>query len=62
MTGQNIQKHGNGSWTFLNHEELEIKCRLFQISTFLQRRRETLKEYRDTYREELLQEAMEITK
>ena len=62
MTGQHIQKHGDGSWTYPNHEELEMKSGLFPVSTYIQRRRGTLRKYMETYREDLLQEAIEITR
>ena len=62
MTGQHIQKHWEGSWTYPNHEDLERKCGLFSIRTYIQRRRGTLRKYMESYREDLLQEAMAITK
>ena len=62
MTEQHIQKHGDGSWTYPNHEELERKCGLFSIRNCIQRRRETLRKYMKTCREDLMQEAMEITR
>ena len=60
MTGKHIQEHRYGSYTYLNHKEFESKCRLFSIGTYIQRGRETLRQYIETYRKDFLQEAMEI--
>ena len=43
MTGQHIQKYGNGSLIYPNHEELKQKYGLFSIRTYIQRRRGTLR-------------------
>ena len=60
ITGQHIQKHRDGFWTYPDHEELERKYRLFSVSTYIQRRRGTPRKYMETYREDLLQKTMKI--
>jgi hypothetical protein len=61
MTGQHIRKDDDGIWTFPDHKELEWKCGLFPIETYIERRRGTLRKYLDENRAELLEEAMEMT-
>ena len=48
MTEQHIQKHEDGSCTYLNHEEFEKKCDFFSIRTNIQRRRGTMKKYMES--------------
>ena len=55
MTGKHI-RNINDSWEYPDHEKLLKDCRLFPISTYIQRRRGTLREYFMKYREELLNE------
>jgi len=57
MTGEHICKNNNGTWTYPNHGELERKCGLFLIETYIKRRRETLRKYLEEFRSELLEEA-----
>ena len=56
MTGKHIRKI-NDLWEYPNHEELLKICKLFPVDIYIQRRRGTLKNYFDKYREELLAEA-----
>ena len=58
MTGQHIKKNGDGTWTVPNHKELEKKCGLFPIETYIRRRRGTLRKYLDENKVELLEEAV----
>ena len=43
ITGKHIQKLGDGSWIYPNHDELFEKCNLKPINEYIKRRRETLK-------------------
>ena len=62
MTRQHIQKHADRSWTYLNYEEFDKKFGLLSRRTYIQRKRGTLRKYMETYREDFLQETMEITR
>ena len=55
MTGEHICKNNNGTWTYPNHGELERKCGLFSIETYIKRRRGTLRKYLEEFRSELLE-------
>ena len=57
MTGQHIKKKGDGSWEYPNHLELEKKCGLFSIETYIKRRRGTLRKYLEEHKKDLLVEA-----
>ena len=62
MTGQDIQRHWGGSWTYPNYKELGRTSGLISTSTYIQRRKRRLKIYIETYSKYLLQEAMENTR
>ena len=56
MTGHHIRKRGE-KWEHPNHELLAKQCRLFDIDTYIARRRGTLREYMDEFRKDLLDHA-----
>ena len=58
MSGKHIQKNQDGTWSYPNHAALEKKCGLFDIKTYIKRRRGTLRKYLEEYRPELLERAM----
>ena len=60
MTGQHIQKISDHKWTYLNHEKLLKKCKLFPMDIYLERRRGTLRDYFNKYRSELLNEMQQL--
>ena len=57
MTGRHIKKNQDGTWSYLNHGILEQECGLFPITTYIQRRRGTLRKYLEDYRADLLESA-----
>ena len=59
MTGQHIRKMGE-EWEYPNHGDLMLKCGLFDIKTYIERRRGTLRKYIEENRANLLIEAMKI--
>ena len=61
MTGQHIRQDSDGTWTYPDHKELEKKCGLFPIGTYVERRRGTLRKYLEENRAEMLEEAMAMT-
>ena len=58
MTGQHIRKVTDEIWNCPSSKEVMKKCQLFPIEIYLQQRRGTLRRYFDTFREELIQQAM----
>ena len=57
MTSRHIKKNQDGTWQYPDHESLQWKCGLFDIETYIKRRRGTLRKYLEEYRPELLEEA-----
>ena len=57
MTGQHIRKGGDDKWEYPDHGELMRKCKLFEMETYIERRRGTLRKYLEEHRETLLGEA-----
>ena len=57
MTGQHIRKGGDDEWEYPDHGELMRKCKLFEMETYIERRRGTLRKYLEEHRETLLGEA-----
>ena len=57
VTGRHIRKNQDGTWQYPDHESLQWKCGLFDIETYIKRRRGTLRKYLKEYRPELLEEA-----
>ena len=44
-------------WVYPDHESLERTCGLFDMNTYIKRRRGTLREYFEKFRPDLLREA-----
>ena len=61
MTGQHIRKSGE-DWSYPVHDDLLVKCRLFSIETYIERRRGTLLEYLKKYRAGLLEGKKHVRK
>ena len=59
MTGTHICKLSDKEWVFPDHSELLLKCRLFPMSIYLERRRGTLREYIEKNRGDLIQKMVE---
>ena len=57
MTGEHIKK-GDGDWEYPDRDELEKKCGLFSIETYIERRRGTLRKYLEKKKENLIREAI----
>ena len=57
MTGKHIPKKNETEWVYPDHEELFLECGLFDIETYIERQRGTLRAYLEAYRKELLVEA-----
>ena len=57
MNNQHIRKVGEEQWEIPNHADLEWKCGLFDIGTYVERRRGTLRKYLEEFRADLLREA-----
>ena len=62
MTGQHIKKLEDDKWQYPCHEDLQWKCGLFSIETYIERRRGTLHKYLDEYRVTLMKEAAKTRK
>ena len=62
MTGKHITKNEDGTWEYPCHTDLQWKCGLFNIETYVERRRGTLRKYLTDNRGELLEEAMQTRK
>ena len=52
MTSQHIRKNEDGTWTHPDHKDLEKRCGLFSIETYVERRRGTLRKYLEENRSE----------
>ena len=57
ITGEHIRKVGD-RWEYPDQVELQKKCGLFSIETYVERQRGTLWAYFGEHRKELLEEAM----
>ena len=57
MTNSHIRKLEGDRWRYPNHGELEFQCGLFDIDTYIKRRRGTLREYLEKNRVDLLRGA-----
>ena len=57
MNNQHIRKVGEEQWEIPNHVDLEWKCGLFDIGTYVERRRGTLRKYLEEFRADLLRGA-----
>ena len=57
MTGRHIRKLDDGTWQHPCHKDLQWKCGLFDIETYVERRRGTLRKYLEDNRKELMNEA-----
>ena len=62
MTGRHIRKLEDSKWTYPNHDILLKECSLFDIDTYIQRRRGTLRSYLEENRTELLDSAIKTRK
>ena len=62
MTSQHIKKKEDGTFEYPCHEDLQWKCGLFSIETYIERRRGTLHKYMEENRTELMEEARGTTK
>ena len=61
-TNEHIKKTQDGKFEYPCHEDLQWKCGLFSIETYIQRRRGTLHKYLEENRGELMEEARQTTK
>ena len=59
MTGRHITKNQDGTWKYPCHVDLQWQCGLFNIETYVERRRGTLRKYLEEFRPALLKEAMQ---
>ena len=57
MTGKHIKKTSNDTWEYPRHKELLTECCLEEITTYIERRRTTLKNYLEANKRDLLREA-----
>ena len=57
MTGKHIRKLATGEWEYPKHKELMDECKLFDMDTYIKRRRGTLRKYLEEHRSDLLREA-----
>ena len=57
MTNSHIRKVDGNRWEYPNHGELEFQCGLFDMETYIKRRRGTLRKYLEEHRGDLLREA-----
>ena len=55
MTGKHIRKVGEDKWEYPDHQKLLLKCNLFPIEIYLERRRGTLWEYLNKNKKELVE-------
>merc|ERR1711986_52946 len=54
MTGDHIRKMGEDKWEYPDHHKLFMKCNLFPMEVYLERRRGTLWEYLNKNKKELV--------
>ena len=57
MTNNHIRKLDENEWVYPDHDSLERTCGLFDMNTYIKRRRGTLREYFEKFRPDLLREA-----
>ena len=57
MTRRHITKNQGGRGEYLCHVNLEWKCSLFDIKTYMEKRRGTLRKYLEEFQSKLLKEA-----
>ena len=62
MTGQHIKKKADGTYKYPCHKDLQWKCGLFSIETYIERRRGTLNKYMEENQSKLMEEARRTTK
>ena len=55
MTNNHIRKVGDEEWQYPNHDVLERNCGLFDMETYIKRRRGTLWRYLEDHRADLLE-------
>ena len=56
MTNSHIRKLYGDNWEYPDHGELELKCGLFGMETYIKQRRGALREYLENNREDFLRE------
>ena len=57
MNNDHIRKVREGQWEVSDNSKLELNCGLFDIKTYVERRRGTLRKYLEEFRADLLREA-----
>ena len=57
MNNDHIRKRGEGEWEIPDHSQLELNCGIFDIETYVEQRRGTLRKYMEEFRADLMREA-----